>query len=195
MGEFCKECFKRIINPNAKDNSLIMSDTIELCEGCSSMKPVVIGEGCVDKLGGWHIDGIGYNPLGQFCGECNKMTCEGCVNAFVMHNYVSCGECILREDCENKERLDGCYFGEKDWYKYWHIRPNDDGCVVMAYNSQTKTLYQQEKGRDTNDTLIFPSEEVAKRYIQYSTKILNRQQFIPEPFLTTDKIAVFSKII
>lgn len=27
--------------------------------------------------------------------------------------YVSCKECAIREDCENKESRDGCYFGEK----------------------------------------------------------------------------------
>lgn len=28
--------------------------------------------------------------------------------------YVACKECIMREDCENKENRDGCYFGEKE---------------------------------------------------------------------------------
>lgn len=27
--------------------------------------------------------------------------------------YVSCKECTMREDCENKESRDGCYFGEQ----------------------------------------------------------------------------------
>ena len=28
--------------------------------------------------------------------------------------YVACKECTMREDCENKESRDGCYFGEKE---------------------------------------------------------------------------------
>ena len=28
--------------------------------------------------------------------------------------YVACKECIMWEDCENKESRDGCYFGEKE---------------------------------------------------------------------------------
>ena len=28
--------------------------------------------------------------------------------------YVACKECAMREDCENKESRDGCYFGEKE---------------------------------------------------------------------------------
>lgn len=27
--------------------------------------------------------------------------------------YVTCGECVMSEDCENKESRDGCYLGEK----------------------------------------------------------------------------------
>jgi hypothetical protein len=28
--------------------------------------------------------------------------------------YVACKECTMREDCENKESRDGCYFGERE---------------------------------------------------------------------------------
>lgn len=28
--------------------------------------------------------------------------------------YVTCKECAMREDCENKESRDGCYFGERE---------------------------------------------------------------------------------
>lgn len=31
-----------------------------------------------DELGGYHGEGIGYNPQGVFCGECTQETCEGC---------------------------------------------------------------------------------------------------------------------
>ena len=27
--------------------------------------------------------------------------------------YVTCKECVMSEDCENKENRDGCYLGEK----------------------------------------------------------------------------------
>lgn len=29
---------------------------------------------------GFHDEGIGYNPHGVFCGECNRATCRGCIN-------------------------------------------------------------------------------------------------------------------
>ena len=29
-------------------------------------------------MSGLHIDGIGWNALGVWCGECNTDTCEGC---------------------------------------------------------------------------------------------------------------------
>lgn len=29
-------------------------------------------------MSGLHIDGIGWNALGVWCGECGAATCEGC---------------------------------------------------------------------------------------------------------------------
>jgi hypothetical protein len=33
-----------------------------------------------DEVGGFHDDGIGWNPQGVFCGECVRTSCKGCVN-------------------------------------------------------------------------------------------------------------------
>jgi hypothetical protein len=35
--------------------------------------------GNVDKLGGRHVEGYGWNPLGEYCKECNHENCEDCV--------------------------------------------------------------------------------------------------------------------
>ena len=32
----------------------------------------------VDDVGGYHAPGDCYNPLGYFCGDCSKITCDGC---------------------------------------------------------------------------------------------------------------------
>jgi hypothetical protein len=32
----------------------------------------------VDSIGGEHGCGLGYAPNGEFCGECSKMSCDGC---------------------------------------------------------------------------------------------------------------------
>ena len=38
-------------------------------------------EGYTDTVGGYHEAGIEYSPTGEWCGECNSITCENCVNA------------------------------------------------------------------------------------------------------------------
>ena len=45
MAEFCKECFKNMItmsSDNIKDKDIVMSKDLDLCEGCATMKQVVI---------------------------------------------------------------------------------------------------------------------------------------------------------
>ena len=42
MAEFCKECFKRCIEPGALDEHMVISEELDLCEGCGAMKPVVL---------------------------------------------------------------------------------------------------------------------------------------------------------
>lgn len=37
-----------------------------------------MSEPIIDKCGGRHEEGLGWNPNGVFCGECSNMTCEGC---------------------------------------------------------------------------------------------------------------------
>lgn len=40
-------------------------------------KPV-IEEGYIDEVGGYHANGVGYDPKGEFCGECCRESCKGC---------------------------------------------------------------------------------------------------------------------
>jgi hypothetical protein len=42
MAEFCRECFKRCIEPGALDQYIIVSDDEDLCEGCGEWKQVVL---------------------------------------------------------------------------------------------------------------------------------------------------------
>lgn len=32
-----------------------------------------------DSIGGVHSEGQGWNPQGNYCGECNTVTCVGCI--------------------------------------------------------------------------------------------------------------------
>lgn len=32
----------------------------------------------IDDIGGEHSEGLGWNPDGIFCGECNNMDCSTC---------------------------------------------------------------------------------------------------------------------
>lgn len=34
-----------------------------------------------DVIGGVHSEGLGWNPQGVYCGECGKVSCEGCFYA------------------------------------------------------------------------------------------------------------------
>lgn len=34
----------------------------------------------IDEVGGFHGEGVGYNPNGIFCGECSRLSCKSCVN-------------------------------------------------------------------------------------------------------------------
>lgn len=45
MAEFCKECFKRSVavpSDGIIDNMLVMSDWLDVCEGCGEFKSVVL---------------------------------------------------------------------------------------------------------------------------------------------------------
>ena len=33
-----------------------------------------------DDVGGFHDSGTGYGPNGIYCGECSRLSCNGCVN-------------------------------------------------------------------------------------------------------------------
>ena len=42
MAEFCLECFNRINGKNFSGKKYIISDYLDLCEGCGEFKPVII---------------------------------------------------------------------------------------------------------------------------------------------------------
>lgn len=42
MAEFCKDCFKQKLNPSARDEDIVVSETPDLCEGCGQTKPIVL---------------------------------------------------------------------------------------------------------------------------------------------------------
>ena len=199
MGELCKKCFKKHINPNATDNFLIMSETFDICESCNCLGPIVLGEGVIDKLGGWHLDGMGTNPLGNECGECSRVTCEECDGADIYHEHIKCKECKKQESCVGKlkDARGGCIYGEKSWNYYYHIVPNDNGCVVLAYDPIKKEIYHQHKSYDTADTIVLPTEQTAINWIRYSS-ILNpieKTRVKPEKFGTAYTRKHFSQVI
>lgn len=35
----------------------------------------------LESADGYHEDGIGYSPSGEWCGECLMNTCKGCLRA------------------------------------------------------------------------------------------------------------------
>ena len=39
-----------------------------------------------DSIGGVHDEGLGWDPFGEFCGECSRMTCKGCRVFEVSHS-------------------------------------------------------------------------------------------------------------
>ena len=44
MAEFCFECFKKLNETEEPESKYIISDTLDLCEGCGKWKKVVIAE-------------------------------------------------------------------------------------------------------------------------------------------------------
>jgi len=46
VAEFCYQCFQKYFDANAKENDLIFSTDLDLCEGCGEYKPVVV---CYDR--------------------------------------------------------------------------------------------------------------------------------------------------
>lgn len=43
MAEFCVKCFNNINDLNIDENEYILSDELNLCEGCGQWKRVVVG--------------------------------------------------------------------------------------------------------------------------------------------------------
>lgn len=42
MAEFCKDCFKELLCNDYEDYQLILSEDLDLCEGCADFKQVVV---------------------------------------------------------------------------------------------------------------------------------------------------------
>lgn len=42
MAEFCKDCFKELLFNDYEDSQLILSEDLDICEGCADFKQVVI---------------------------------------------------------------------------------------------------------------------------------------------------------
>jgi hypothetical protein len=38
-----------------------------------------------DDVGGHHDSGIGWNPNGHWCGECNITSCRDCPNKYILN--------------------------------------------------------------------------------------------------------------
>lgn len=43
-------------------------------------------EGFYDDIGGYHEAGMGWNPNGNWCGECSQSTCRECPNKIQQEN-------------------------------------------------------------------------------------------------------------
>jgi hypothetical protein len=46
--------------------------TSNKCHACTEDGDII------DSVGGYHSEGCGWAPNGNFCGECSKTSCEGC---------------------------------------------------------------------------------------------------------------------
>lgn len=42
MAEFCKECFLELFPDDYSDEQLVVSEDLDICEGCADFKQVVI---------------------------------------------------------------------------------------------------------------------------------------------------------
>ena len=45
-------------------------------------------EAYYDDIGGFHDSGMGWNPNGNWCGECSKSTCRRCPNTTIKEEYI-----------------------------------------------------------------------------------------------------------
>lgn len=56
MAEFCLECWKEIGGTEATENQYIVSEELELCEGCGEWKHVIVSERSF-------FDGLIFHPI------------------------------------------------------------------------------------------------------------------------------------
>ena len=93
VGTYCVEYLELEYTPDGEVNSYTPWD---VCSGfiCNNTVPEhVVNEillntepgrfndydyRVVDEIGGIHEDGLGWNPDGDFCGECTNMNCKTC---------------------------------------------------------------------------------------------------------------------
>lgn len=69
--ENCKKC--NYINKKPTGYTIMDECLTDICPSKNEKL------GNVDKLGGRHTDGYGWNPLGEFCGLCKHESCEECI--------------------------------------------------------------------------------------------------------------------
>ena len=52
MAEFCLDCWNRLNHTSYTERDFILSEELELCEGCAKFKPIILAERKTQSL--WH---------------------------------------------------------------------------------------------------------------------------------------------
>ena len=98
----------------------------------------------IDEVGGHHDSGIGWNPLGHWCGECTRASCKDCVNEWVyddtdINNLKPCpccgGKAEFKCDLHIEPVIDesGAY-SDADFYYWEYVRCTECGLEVRSDN-------------------------------------------------------------
>lgn len=57
-----------------------------------------------DPIGGVHLDiGIGWDPFGEYCGPCERETCEGCRRFEISHSKYQVKYAYSRKEKSNED--------------------------------------------------------------------------------------------
>ena len=83
----CLRCNMQFEYNILSDNRLNKYD-IKYCPYCQSENIEIT---IVDEIGGFHNCGLGWNPDGDFCGECSKTNCKDCY--VWIENNLTCKDC------------------------------------------------------------------------------------------------------
>lgn len=51
MAEFCLDCWNRLNHTSYTERDFILSEELELCEGCAKFKPIILAERKMQSLG------------------------------------------------------------------------------------------------------------------------------------------------